>query len=64
MEITLTLSKNDIEILEAYRVLSDYEYDLDLEKFVNTKHSHGGSYELDLKLLLQNILCAYNKVKS
>ena len=63
MEITVKLSEFDVELLEAYRVLYNYEHELDLERFINTKDENGNRYELDLKMLLCNLSDAVRKAK-
>ena len=65
MEITVTLSEFDIEVLEAYRILSNYEgYDLDLERFINTKDSNGFRYGDNLKTLLDTLASVLDREKS
>ena len=64
MEIKVDLSKYDIQVLEAYRVLNNYEYNLDLERFINTKTQNGGRYGDDLGVLLDTLVGALDKAKS
>ena len=63
MEIKVDLSKYDIQVLEA-RVLNNYEYNLDLERFINTKTQNGGRYGDDLGVLLDTLVGALDKAKS
>ena len=65
MEITVKLSESDIEVIEAYRILQNYEgYDLDLERFIHSNDTNGLRYEGNLKSLLDTLACVLNRAKS
>ena len=65
MEITVTLSEFDIEVIEAYRILQNYEgYDLDLERFIHSHDTNGLRYEGNLKSLLDTLASVLNRAKS
>ena len=64
MEIKIDLSDSDIELLNAYRILSNYEgYNFDLDRFLNTKDPDGNRYENSLQMLLDTLSHALQKAK-
>ena len=64
MKIEVELNEHDTDLLNAYRILSAYEHELDLERFINSQTGNGGGrYELDLRLLLDKLCAAQNRAK-
>ena len=63
MTIEVELNEHDIDLLNAYRVLSAYEHELDLVRFIESRDHNGNRYDLDLRLLLDKLCKAQKKVK-